>query len=179
MNEPRSPSSLTPSRGTELVTVYTDGACVGNPGPGGHGAVLLYRNGRQLHRREISSGFRLTTNNRMEIVAVIRALEALKRPCEVQVFSDAQYVVNALSRGWALRWKAKNWMAKPQKPRLNADLWEHLRELCSVHDVTMTWVRGHNGVVENERADELAEAAARMPGLPRDDGYEPATMGND
>ena len=151
--------------------MYTDGACVGNPGPGGYGTVLLYEDGQGTHRKELSGGYRLTTNNRMEIMAVIRGLEALKPCCFVQVFSDSEYVVKAISLGWAKRWRAKNWMVKPTKPRLNADLWKRLLELCEAHELAMNWVKGHDGNRENERCDYLAEAAARMKDLPPDPGF--------
>lgn len=153
------------------VSIYTDGACLGNPGPGGYGTVLLYGDGNGSNRKELSGGYRLTTNNRMEIMAVIRGLEALNQPCRVQVVSDSEYVVKAISLGWAQRWKAKDWMIKPTKPRLNADLWKLLLELCEVHEVVMNWVKGHDGNRENERCDHLAETAARMKDLPPDPGY--------
>ena len=153
-----------------LVTIFTDGACVRNPGPGGYGVVQI-QNGPGLQRRELFGGCRRTTNNRMEILAVIKGLEALKRRCRVQVYSDSTYVVNAISRGWAKRWRAKNWMRNASERRPNADLWEKLLELCEQHEVTAQWVKGHSGNKENERCDYLAETAARMTGLPPDPGY--------
>ena len=151
------------------VTIYTDGACVGNPGPGGYGAVMLHGE----KRKELSGGYRLTTNNRMEIMGCIAALEALKQPCKVTLFSDSKYVVNAISKGWAKRWKAKNWMRTATDKAINPDLWERLLTACQRHQVEFRWVRGHNGEVENERCDRLAVAAAHEPGLPPDTGYRP------
>jgi ribonuclease HI len=150
------------------VTVYTDGACSGNPGPGGWGAVLLYGK----HRKELSGGYRLTTNNRMEILAVIRAIEALKEPCRVTVISDSQYVVNAMTQGWARGWRAKGWRRSNKERAENPDLWERLLSLCDSHDVTFEWVRGHCSTAENERADQLAVAAYREGALAADEYYE-------
>jgi ribonuclease HI len=151
----------------EQVTVYTDGACLGNPGPGGYGAVLLY--GSQ--RKELSGGFKLTTNNRMEITAALIALEALQKPCRVILYSDSQYLVNAMSKGWAQRWQANGWMRNKREDAVNPDLWERMLELCQHHTVDFQWVRGHSGAKENERCDRLAVAAARGFGLPDDAGY--------
>ena len=149
------------------VVIYTDGACTGNPGPGGYGAVLLYGQ----RRREISGGFRRTTNNRMEIMAVIVALEALRTPCHVTLYSDSQYVVNAMSKGWAARWKANGWRRNQREKAVNPDLWDRLLGLCQTHRVDFHWLRGHSGHRENERCDQLATAAARRPNLPVDVGY--------
>ena len=150
------------------VTIHTDGACLGNPGPGGYGAVLDY----QGTRRELSGGFRLTTNNRMELLAVIVALETLKEPCRVSVYSDSQYVVDAIEKGWARRWKANGWKRNKKEAAINPDLWERLLNLTDKHAVTFKWVRGHAGNVENERCDELAVAAAKGPSLEADTVYE-------
>jgi ribonuclease HI len=150
------------------VTIFTDGACLGNPGPGGYGVVLLHG----TNRRELSGGFRLTTNNRMEMTAVIVGLETLNQPCDVDVHSDSEYVVHALERGWAVRWRERGWRLGDKRPAANVDLWEKLLALREVHHVKLHWVRGHAGHVENERCDELATAAARQPGLPPDPGYE-------
>jgi ribonuclease HI len=150
------------------VRLYTDGGCINNPGPGGYGVVLIYGS----HRRELSGGFRWTTNNRMEIFAAIAGLEALKEPCRVTLFSDSQYVVNAMQKGWASRWQANGWRRSGKERALNPDLWERLLELCGIHEVKFEWVRGHAGDAENERCDELATAAARGsdPGI--DEVYE-------
>lgn len=152
------------------VDAYTDGACSGNPGPGGY-AVILRWNG---HERELSKGFRRTTNNRMEIRAVIAALESLTEPCELVVHSDSQYVVNAVQQGWAKKWRANGWMRNRKEEALNPDLWGRLLDLLerSGHKVRFVWVRGHAGHDENERADQLAVAASRSPELSLDEGYE-------
>ncbi|MGN0551541.1 MAG: ribonuclease HI [Acutalibacteraceae bacterium] len=138
------------------VDIYTDGACSGNPGPGGWGAILRY-NG---HSKELSGGSSQTTNNKMELTAVIEALKALKEPCCVTLYSDSQYVCNALKLGWAKKWQANNWMRTKKEPALNADLWQELLTLCDKHSVTPVWVKGHAGHPENERCDELAVAQA-------------------
>lgn len=150
------------------VTVYTDGGCINNPGPGGYGVVLLYGS----RRKEISGGFRLTTNNRMEIMAAIAGLSALKERCRVTIHSDSQYLVNAIEQGWAERWRENGWMRNKKESAVNPDLWEELLELCGKHSVKFKWVRGHAGNSENERCDELAQAAARSGGLPPDKAYE-------
>jgi ribonuclease HI len=150
------------------VTIYTDGACLGNPGPGGYGVVLLYGD----HRKELSGGYRLTTNNRMELTAVIQGLAALKKPCEVELFSDSEYVVNAVEKGWARRWRANGWYRSNRQLAENRDLWEQLLRLCERHRVHFKWIKGHAGHPENERADRLAFQAAQLPLLPADPGYE-------
>lgn len=150
------------------VVIYTDGACSGNPGPGGYGAVLLY-NG---HRKELSGGFRLTTNNRMEMLAAIEALRSLKDRCAVKLHSDSQYVINAIEKGWAAKWKANGWMRNKKDKAVNPDLWQQLLDLCKQHKVEFIWVRGHSGNVENERCDVLAVAAAQQRNLPADEVYE-------
>jgi ribonuclease HI len=154
----------------DLVTIYTDGACLGNPGPGGYGAVLLH-NGR---RRELSGGYRLTTNNRMELTAAIAALDLLARPCAVTLYSDSRYVVQGITNGWAVRWRANGWMKNKTEPALNPDLWARLLTLCERHRVSLRWVRGHADNTENERCDTLATSAARQPGLPPDPPFEAA-----
>ncbi|HNT54656.1 MAG TPA: ribonuclease HI [Anaerolineaceae bacterium] len=155
-----------------IVTLYTDGACSGNPGPGGYAALLKYK-GQQ---RTLSGGFNQTTNNRMELMAVIAGLEALTRPCRVQVFTDSQYVAQAMQQGWARRWRANNWMRNRKEPALNSDLWERLLRLCETHRVEFTWVRGHASDPDNAACDRLAVAAAAQPNLPPDPGFkiEPA-----
>ena len=152
------------------VVAWTDGACSGNPGPGGYGVVLTW-NG---HRRELSRGFRRTTNNRMEILAVIAALESLTERCAITLHSDSQYVVHAIEQGWARKWQAAGWRRGPKlKERaLNPDLWERLLRLLPQHQVRLDWVRGHAGNAENERADELAVAALRGDDLQIDEAYE-------
>ena len=139
------------------VEIFTDGACSGNPGPGGWGAVLRYKS----TEKEISGGEANTTNNRMEITAVIEALALLKEPCNVTLYSDSQYVCNALTKGWAKKWKANNWMRNKTDPALNPDLWERLLALYAKHNVTIVWVKGHAGHPENERCDRLAVAQAK------------------
>jgi ribonuclease HI len=150
------------------VTLYTDGACIGNPGPGGYGVVLLYG----AHRKELSGGYRLTTNNRMEITAAIQGLAALKEPCQGQLFSDSAYVVNTIEKGWARRWQANGWHRQHKKKAENRDLWEELLRLCDTHQIRFEWIKGHAGHVENERCDQLAFQAAQAPNLPPDEGYE-------
>lgn len=150
------------------VTLWTDGGARPNPGPGGYGVVLLFGE----HRKELSGGFRRTTNNRMEILAAIKGLEALKEPCTVRLHSDSQYLVNAMTKGWVKKWKRLGWMRGPGEPAKNPDLWARLQELCEVHDVSFVWVRGHAGTTENERCDVLATAALGAPGLVADEVYE-------
>jgi ribonuclease HI len=155
---------------SQHVTMYTDGACLGNPGPGGYGVVMLYGD----HRKELSGGYRLTTNNRMELTAAIQGLAALKKPCIVELFSDSAYVVNAVEKGWARRWRANGWY-RPSKERAeNRDLWGELLKLCDRHRVHFNWIKGHAGHPENERCDQLACQAARLADLPPDPGYEGA-----
>ena len=134
------------------VTIYTDGACSGNPGPGGWAAILEY-NG---HFKELSGGERETTNNRMELMGVISALKALKEPCEVELYSDSKYVIDALSKGWAISWRSKGWIKADKKPALNVDLWEILLPLCEKHRMHYHWVKGHAENKFNNRCDELA-----------------------
>lgn len=134
------------------VTIYTDGACSGNPGPGGYGAILMH-NG---HKKELSGGAARTTNNRMELMGVITGLEALKFPCEVELFTDSRYIVDAMEKGWAARWRAGGWMRNKKDKALNPDLWERLLKLCEAHRVTFNWVRGHADNEFNNRCDELA-----------------------
>ncbi|MDP4199996.1 MAG: ribonuclease HI [Bacteroidota bacterium] len=147
------------------ITIYTDGACSGNPGPGGFGAVLLDSEGR---RRELSQGFKNTTNNRMELRGVIAALEALKMPCDVTLYTDSQYVVNAFNKGWLVSWQKKGWRKADKSPVLNIDLWQRLLPLTNEHNVEFKWTKGHAGDRENERCDELAVQATQMPGLLED-----------
>lgn len=139
------------------VEIFTDGACSGNPGPGGWGAILRY-NGRE---KEISGGEKATTNNRMELTAVIEALKLLKEPCEVSLCTDSKYVGDALTLGWARSWKKNGWRKADKKPALNPDLWEELLRLCDIHKVSVIWVKGHAEHPENERCDRLAVARSR------------------
>ena len=139
------------------VTIYTDGACSGNPGPGGWGAILIY--GR--HRKELCGGAADTTNNRMELTAVIRALSLLKEPCGVDLYSDSKYVIDALEKGWARSWKQRGWVKSDRKPALNPDLWEELLALTEVHRVTCHWVKGHAENPFNNRCDEMAVAESK------------------
>ena len=150
------------------VIIHTDGSCLGNPGPGGYGVVLEYGE-REL---ELSGGFRRTTNNRMEILAVIVGLEALKGRCAVTVYSDSRYVVDAITKGWAVKWRANGWMRNRRERAVNPDLWERLLAALARHDVELRWVRGHAGNRGNVRADRLAVAAANGKNLPPDEGFE-------
>lgn len=138
------------------VDVFTDGACRGNPGPGGYGVILRCA-GRE---KELSEGFPDTTNNRMELLAVITGLKSLNRPCRVNLYTDSQYVANGISKGWAKKWRANGWVKADKKPALNADLWEDLLGQLDRHEVRVFWVKGHDGHPENERCDQLAVAAA-------------------
>ena len=150
------------------LDIYTDGACSGNPGPGGYGVVMLYKN----QRKELSEGFKKTTNNRMEVLAVIKGLEALKVPCQVTLYSDSKYVVDAITKGWVKKWKSNNWVKPDKKKALNVDLWERLLTLLDKHKVIFVWVKGHADNVENERCDFLARQAIAGGGLLDDEGFE-------
>jgi len=154
------------------VTIYTDGAARGNPdGPGGYGAVLAYTDPRGvLHERELSQGYVRTTNNRMELMAAIAALEALTKPCEVELWSDSQYLINAFNQHWIDSWIAKNWMRTKSEPVKNTDLWKRLLKAAGPHSISWNWVRGHNGDPMNERCDALATAAADSEDLIEDPG---------
>lgn len=138
----------------KTITLYTDGACSGNPGPGGWGAILEWEG----HEKELSGGEISTTNNRMELTGVIRGLEALKEPCVVELYSDSKYVIDALEKGWAVGWQKRGWVKSDKKPALNPDLWQRLLELCQVHQVRCHWVKGHGENPKNNRCDELAVA---------------------
>lgn len=141
----------------KLVTIYTDGACSGNPGPGGWGAILMYG----AHRKEISGGERNTTNNRMELMAAIRALEALNETCEVELYSDSAYLVNAYQKGWIVSWVKNNWKKADKKPVENDDLWKRLLQLTMMHTVRFHKVKGHASNPENNRCDQLATGEAK------------------
>lgn len=152
------------------VSIYTDGGCrPSNPGPGGYGIVLNY-NGQ---RKELSGGFRWTTNNRMELLAAIIGLEALKQPCQVTLYSDSKYLVDAMTAGWAKRWQSQGWRRnKKGEKAKNPDLWARLLDAAKRHKIDWQWVRGHSGITENERCDQLATQAAQGQNLPIDEGYE-------
>jgi len=146
----------------QKVTIFTDGAARGNPdGPGGYGAILRYvdREGK-IHEKELSQGYEKTTNNRMEMMGVIAALEALRRPCQIDLYTDSQYVVNAFEKGWIRNWKKNGWKTASKEPVKNKELWERMLKAAEGHDLTFHWVRGHAGHPENERCDKLATAAA-------------------
>ncbi|MCP4398545.1 MAG: ribonuclease HI [bacterium] len=147
------------------ISIYTDGACSNNPyGNGGYGTIIV--DGEE--QREISGGFQHTTNNRMEMFAVLAGLESLEEACEVTLYSDSQYIVNSINKGWVYRWKANNWMRNKKDPALNVDLWKRMLAICEKHNVIFQWVRGHSGHPENERCDQLAVAALRAVNLPFD-----------
>ncbi|MGD9610241.1 MAG: ribonuclease HI [Desulfovibrionaceae bacterium] len=151
----------------QTVTIHTDGACLGNPGPGGYGAVLAFAD----DHRELSGGFRLTTNNRMELLAVIEALSSLTEPSLVTLTTDSRYVHDAIEKRWLASWQKKGWVNAEKKPVKNQDLWRRLIPLLATHKVKFSWVRGHTGNPDNERCDVLAKTAANRRGLPEDTGY--------
>ena len=147
------------------VEIYTDGACSGNPGPGGWGAVLRYRSADgQVYEKELSGGDASTTNNRMELTAFIEAVGLLKEPCEIRYCSDSQYVINGLEKGWAKGWRARGWKKADKAPALNPDLWAKALDLAEQHRITYVWVKGHAGHPENERCDQLAVAQSKAHG---------------
>jgi len=150
------------------VSVFTDGACRGNPGPGGYGVVLIFGK----HRLELSQGYARTTNNRMELLAAISALEELSEPCEVDLHSDSKYVIDALVKNWIKGWKAKGWKTSAGQPVKNQDLWVRLTNAAAPHKMNWKWVRGHAGHAENECCDQLAVAAATGRNLPDDVGFD-------
>lgn len=143
------------------VMIYTDGSSRGNPGPGGYGAILRYVDKKGvLHEKEISGGYRMTTNNRMELMGAIAALEELRLPCEVVLTSDSRYLTDAFNKGWIKSWQARGWKKADKKPVLNTDLWKRLLKAMETHSVSFNWVEGHAGHPENERCDTLATTAA-------------------
>ena len=148
------------------VEIYTDGSCLGNPGPGGYGAVIKFN----AHRKEISQGFTLTTNNRMELLAAIEALAALNEPCAVDLTTDSQYVRQGISQ-WIHNWRKNGWRTADKKPVKNVDLWQRLDQLVATHQVKWHWVKGHSGHPENERCDELARTAAESGKHIQDTGF--------
>ena len=159
-----------PAGGDRRIVIYTDGSSLGNPGPGGYGVVIALPEGD----REYSGGYRLTTNNRMELLACIVGLEALEAPAAVALFSDSRYVVDGITKGWAKGWRRRGWRKSSGESALNIDLWQRLLALCEQHDVTFIWVKGHAGNPANERCDQLATQSAAQPDLPADPGYEKA-----
>jgi len=154
--------------GRKKITIFTDGSCLGNPGPGGYAAILDYK----ANRKELSGGFRRTTNNRMELLAAVEGLAALREDCDVTLYSDSEYVVRAMNQGWPYSWRKNGWRRYKNKVAVNSDLWQRLLDLCDSHTVQFQWIRGHSGHPENERCDRLAVAAAQLPNLPADVGYE-------
>ena len=142
------------------IEIFTDGACSGNPGPGGWGAVLRYKQ----HEKELSGGEAQTTNNRMELTALIAALEQLKEPCEITLCSDSKYVIDGLEKGWAKGWRARGWKKSDKSPALNPDLWGRLLDLCEGHVIHYKWIKGHAGHPENERCDRLAVEQSKKYG---------------
>ncbi|OOF05899.1 ribonuclease HI [Salinivibrio sp. MA440] len=152
---------------TKQVEIFTDGSCLGNPGPGGYGVVMRYKQ----HEKTLSVGFTLTTNNRMELMAAIVGLQALKDSCEVVLTTDSQYVRQGITQ-WIHNWKKRQWKTADKKPVKNADLWQQLDQVAANHQITWNWVKGHAGHPENERCDELARQAANQP-TETDEGYQP------
>jgi ribonuclease HI len=161
------PTAVVPLK-ADKTALYTDGGCSCNPGPGGYGAVIL----KGKTRKEVSGGFRLTTNNRMELMACIEGFKALKSRTTLTLYSDSRYVVNGISKGWAEKWRGNGWMRTRTEAAENYDLWEQLLDLCGRHTVEFVWVKGHAGNRENERCDQLATGAAAKKDLPRDRAYE-------
>tara|TARA_B100000745_G_C20124473_1_gene385113 strand:- start:505 stop:978 length:474 start_codon:yes stop_codon:yes gene_type:complete len=150
------------------LKIYTDGACSGNPGKGGYGVILVFNK----YRKELSGGYRLTTNNRMEIISIIIGLEALTKLCNVTIYSDSRYVVDTMNKGWASKWQSNNWKRNKQEIAKNSDLWKRLLDLCTKHNVQFIWVKGHSGHPENERCDQLAVLASKRMELFIDKVFE-------
>ena len=151
------------------MQVFTDGSCLGNPGPGGWAAILRYNQ----TEKELGGGFALTTNNRMELLAAIQALSALKQPCTVDLYTDSRYLVDAVEKKWLTAWQNNGWKKSAKQPVKNQDLWEMLLPLLNKHKIKWHWVRGHVGHPENERCDVLAKNQASQPALPPDQGFSP------
>ena len=151
-----------------MISIYTDGACSGNPGKGGYGVILVFNK----YRKELSGGYRLTTNNRMEIISIIIGLEALTKLCNVTIYSDSRYVVDTMNKGWASKWQSNNWKRNKQEIAKNSDLWKRLLDLCTKHNVQFIWVKGHSGHPENERCDQLAVLASKRMELFIDKVFE-------
>ncbi len=155
------------TKSEDTVIIYTDGACTGNPGAGGYGAVILDGD----RRKELSGGYNLTTNNRMEMMGAIAALKSLETKSKVKLHSDSKYLVDAVVKGWAKKWQQNGWKRNKKEKAKNPDLWQELLDLCQIHDVEFVWVKGHAGIPENEKCDRLAVAAAYQLNLPPDYGY--------
>lgn len=154
-----------------LVEMYTDGACSGNPGAGGYGTILRFKDSTgKYHEKELTAGYKLTTNNRMELLAVIVGLEALKKPCKVRITSDSKYFIDAFEQKWIESWQKNNWKTAAKKPVKNVDLWQRLLLAMKPHDIDLVWVKGHNGHEFNERCDELAVNSSKSENL-LDDTY--------
>ncbi|WP_369426767.1 ribonuclease HI [Waterburya agarophytonicola] len=149
------------------MIIYTDGACTGNPGKGGYGAVIIDGDRRQ----ELSDGYKLTTNNRMEMMGAIAALESLPSNSKVKLHTDSKYIVDAVVKGWAKKWQRNGWKRNSKEMAKNPDLWQEILDLCKIHDVEFAWVKGHSGISENERCDRLAVDAAHGSNLQDDRGY--------
>ncbi len=150
------------------VIIYTDGGCNPNPGIGGYGVVLIYGN----NKKELSGGFHLTTNNRMELFAAIAGLECLKFPCKIKLYSDSRYLTDAITLGWVKKWQKNGWWRTNKEKAVNIDLWEKLLVMCDKHQIEFEWIEGHIGHQFNERCDKLATIALKQPNLPTDEGYE-------
>ncbi len=149
------------------IILHTDGACLGNPGPGGWAAVLRYKE----HLLELSDGYNPTTNNRMEVLAAVEGLRALNEPCRVQLYTDSRYLRDAVEKNWLKGWQRNGWLTAAKKPVKNQDLWQQLLPLLEKHQVTLHWIQGHAGTPDNERCDVLAKNAAQGKALPKDPGY--------
>lgn len=162
----KKPKSTSTNSGDTII-IYTDGACTGNPGKGGYGAVIIDGD----RREELSDGYKLTTNNRMEMMGAIAALESLPSNSKVKLHSDSKYIVDAVVKGWAKKWQRNGWKRNSKEMAKNPDLWQELLDLCKIHDIEFVWVKGHAGIPENERCDRLAVAAAHQSNLQNDTGY--------
>ena len=166
-SKPKLTVKTKPANAKDTIIIYTDGACTGNPGAGGYGAVIIDGD----RREELSGGYKLTTNNRMEMMAAIAALKSLKPNSQVKLHSDSKYIVDAVVKGWAKKWQRNGWRRNSKEMAKNPDLWQELLDLCQLHDVEFKWVKGHAGIPENERCDAIAVAAAKGRNLPIDEGY--------
>lgn len=159
--------------GLTKIQIYTDGACTNNPGKGGYGIIMLYKDKNNvLHKKEFSKGFILTTNNRMELLVVIDALKLLKKPCEIELYSDSKYVVDAINQKWLDIWQLKNWKLKTKNPIKNIDLWKEFLTVQKEHKIKFKWVKGHNSNEYNELCDKLAVKAREGGNLSKDIGFE-------